>query len=64
MSEKLILGTRGSELALTQTRMTKAFLSEALPQQVVERVKNFDFGAKEGVPPVAILYPIDFLPAA
>ncbi|MDG2123505.1 MAG: hydroxymethylbilane synthase [Verrucomicrobiales bacterium] len=36
MSERLILGTRGSELALTQTRMTRAFLSEALPQQAVE----------------------------
>ncbi len=35
-----------------------------LSAQVVERVKTFDFGAKEGVPPVTILYPIDFLPAA
>ena len=35
-----------------------------LAQQVVGRVKNFDFGAKEGIPPVTILYPIDFLPAA
>jgi hypothetical protein len=29
---------------------------------VVERVKTFDFGAKE-VPAITILYPIDFLPA-
>lgn len=35
-----------------------------LSAQVVERVKLFDFGAKEGIPPVSILYPIDFLPAA
>ena len=28
------------------------------------RVKTFDFGKKEGVAPIAILYPIDFLPAA
>ena len=35
-----------------------------LSARVVERVKNFDFGAKDGVPPVTILYPIDFLPAA
>jgi hypothetical protein len=34
----------------------------ALGEQVVARVKTFDFGAKE-VPPVTILYPIDFLPA-
>ena len=31
--------------------------------QVVERVKTFDFGAKE-VPAITIVYPIDFLPAA
>ncbi len=35
-----------------------------LSARVVERVKSFDFGAKEGIPPVTILYPIDFLPAA
>jgi hypothetical protein len=34
-----------------------------LAQQVVERVKTFNFGAKV-VPPVTIIYPIDFLPAA
>jgi len=34
-----------------------------LGAQVVSRVKTFDFGAKEGVPTVSILYPIDFLPA-
>jgi len=31
---------------------------------IVERVKRFNFGAKEGVPPTTILYPIDFLPAS
>jgi hypothetical protein len=35
-----------------------------LSAQVVDRVKTFDFGAKEGVATVTILYPIDFLPAA
>jgi hypothetical protein len=35
-----------------------------LTQQVVKRVKTFDFGTKEGVPSLTILYPIDFLPAA
>ncbi len=34
-----------------------------LAAQVVERVKTFNFGAKV-VPPVTIVYPIDFLPAA
>jgi hypothetical protein len=34
-----------------------------LAAQVVERVKTFNFGAKV-VPPVSIIYPIDFLPAA
>jgi hypothetical protein len=33
-----------------------------LEQQVAERVRTFDFGAKD-VPAVTILYPIDFLPA-
>ncbi len=34
-----------------------------LSAQVLGRVRTFDFGAKE-VPPVTIVYPIDFLPAA
>jgi len=34
-----------------------------LEQQVSERVRTFDFGAKD-VPAITILYPIDFLPAA
>jgi hypothetical protein len=36
----------------------------ALSAQVVERVKSFDFGAKEGISAITFLYPIDFLPAA
>ncbi len=35
-----------------------------LAQQVVSRVSNFDFGAKEGIAAMTIIYPIDFLPAA
>jgi hypothetical protein len=35
-----------------------------LVAQVVDRVRTFDFGAKEGVATLTILYPIDFLPAA
>jgi hypothetical protein len=34
-----------------------------LSAQVVDRVRTFDFGAKEGIAAVTILYPIDFLPA-
>jgi outer membrane biosynthesis protein TonB len=37
--------------------------SPELSAKVVARVKNFNFGAKEGVPAITILYPIDFLPA-
>lgn len=35
-----------------------------LIQQVVGRVATFDFGAKEDIAAVTIIYPIDFLPAA
>jgi len=35
-----------------------------LASQVVERVRGIDFGAKEGVQALTIVYPIDFLPAA
>jgi len=35
-----------------------------LAQQVVERVQSFDFGAKEDIVAMTIIYPIDFLPAA
>ena len=35
----------------------------ALAQQVIDRVKTFDFGAKENIVAVTIVYPIDFLPA-
>ena len=36
----------------------------ALADQVIERVTTFDFGAKEDISAVTIIYPIDFLPAA
>jgi len=34
-----------------------------LDKKIADRVKKFNFGAKEGVPSITILYPIDFLPA-
>ncbi len=42
---------------------SKTLDSEALAQQVVGRVQTFDFGAKEDIVAVTIIYPIDFLPA-
>jgi len=36
----------------------------ALSEQVVDRVRNFDFGAKDGIVAMTIIYPIDFLPAS
>ncbi len=38
--------------------------SPALADQVVQRVSTFDFGAKEDIVAITIIYPIDFLPAA
>lgn len=38
--------------------------SPALDEGIVARVTRFNFGPKEGVPTVTILYPIDFLPAS
>jgi len=38
--------------------------SPELVSMIVERIKRFNFGPKEGVPQITILYPIDFLPAA
>ena len=35
----------------------------ALESKIVDRVKRFNFGPKEGVPAITIRYPIDFLPA-
>ncbi|MBT8127794.1 MAG: AgmX/PglI C-terminal domain-containing protein [Gammaproteobacteria bacterium] len=37
--------------------------SPTLEKRIVARVLKFNFGPKEGVPPITILYPIDFLPA-
>jgi len=38
--------------------------SPELVAKIVERIKRFNFGPKEDVPKITILYPIDFLPAA
>jgi hypothetical protein len=36
----------------------------ALAEQVLDRIRGFDFGAKDGIVAMTIIYPIDFLPAA
>ncbi len=38
--------------------------SPELSAKILDRVRKFNFGPKEGVPAVTILYPIDFLPAS
>ena len=37
--------------------------SDELVEKIVERVLKFNFGPKEDVSKITILYPIDFLPA-
>jgi len=46
--------------ALQSTDMNAPTLTD----QVITRVSTFDFGAKEDIAAVTIIYPIDFLPAA
>jgi len=38
--------------------------SKTLVAEIVDRVKKFNFGPKDGVPKTTILYPIDLLPAS
>ena len=38
--------------------------SPDLDKKIAAMVNKFNFGAKEGVPSITILYPIDFLPAS
>ncbi|HWI40037.1 MAG TPA: AgmX/PglI C-terminal domain-containing protein, partial [Verrucomicrobiae bacterium] len=48
-----------SACGVESSNMNAAGFSE----QIVERVRKFNFGPKDGVPTTTILYPIDFLPA-
>ena len=43
---------------------TSSMGAPILAEQVVQRVRTFDFGAKEDIAAMTIIYPIDFLPAA
>ena len=57
---RLVIQPDGS-VSLCELRSTD-MRAPRLADQVVARVRTFDFGAKE-VPAVTIVYPIDFLPA-
>ena len=50
------------EVSLCKVESTD-LASPELVAKIVERVKRFNFGPKEGVQSMTILYPIDFLPA-
>lgn len=52
----------GGEVSFCKVESTD-LASPELVAQIVERVRRFNFGPKEGVPKLTILYPIDFLPA-
>jgi hypothetical protein len=51
------------EVSLCKVESTD-LASDELVAKIVARIKRFNFGPKEGVPKMTILYPIDFLPAA
>jgi hypothetical protein len=50
------------EVSLCKAESTDLASAE-LVARIVERIKKFNFGPKEGVKRMTILYPIDFLPA-
>jgi hypothetical protein len=50
------------EVSLCKVESTD-LASPELVARIAERIKRFNFGPKEGVQKVTILYPIDFLPA-
>ena len=50
-------------VSLTKVESTN-MQSPGLLDGVLQRVARFNFGPKDGVPTITILYPIDFLPAA
>lgn len=52
----------GGEVSMCKMESTDLTSAE-LVAKIVDRVNRFNFGPKEDVPKVTILYPIDFLPA-
>ena len=59
---KISIETDGA-VSLCQVESTD-LESPELVAKIVARIKRFNFGPKEGVTKITILYPIDFLPAA
>jgi len=59
---KIIIETNGA-VSLCKVESTD-LKSDELVEKIVARINRFNFGPKEGVPKITILYPIDFLPAA
>ena len=58
---RISIETDGS-ISLCRVESTDLASAE-LVTKIVERIKKFNFGLKEDVPVLTILYPIDFLPA-
>ncbi len=58
---RITIETSG-EVSLCKVESTD-LASPELVAKIVERIKRFNFGLKEGVQKITILYPIDFLPA-
>ncbi|HKJ05247.1 MAG TPA: AgmX/PglI C-terminal domain-containing protein [Geopsychrobacteraceae bacterium] len=52
----------GGEVSMCEVDSTDLASAE-LVDKILARVKRFNFGEKEDVPQITILYPIDFLPA-
>jgi outer membrane biosynthesis protein TonB len=52
----------GGEVSMCKVESTD-LASQTLVAQIVERILRFNFGPKDGVTKITILYPIDFLPA-
>jgi hypothetical protein len=52
----------GGAVSLCKVESTD-LASPELVAKIVERIKGFNFGPKEGVPELTILYPIEFFPA-
>ena len=65
-SQKNTTKARGRGIAILLLSAAASLLSAApaLSAEVVSRVRTINFGAKEGVAALTIVYPIDFLPAA
>lgn len=59
---RLIIETNGS-VSMCKVESTDLASAE-LVTKIVARIKKFNFGPKEDVPALTILYPIDFLPAS